>query len=244
MTKLLLLSIAFLPNFLFAVTASNWWLDRPKRDDALEDPELDQFGIFVGTVLADNNDTLPAIIVSGISAVTSAEIGSNWAKRKLCPGLTEKLTQCLVIHDCQIDGDLAYLKVPLMVSFSKEIQALVNKGAIRGTFCVAVCHLHKILKVKYLPGSNEVECSRCNFLDALFCDFQMVGALGKSNTGKFPILRYTTLQENSLQRIGDDQSTKVWETFRRHRTNSKISISTSWSPSNGIIVAALLLIML
>lgn len=175
-------------------------------------PEKAEYGLFLGRVVGVSVE-YPAIVVSGVAVAAPGILVNNWEFASFCThhNRTEE-NKCMAFNQAFESGGVGYFMTPVGPNFTQEVNSMISKGPVYDTKCIAVSEKHDALAVLY-RDSWEVDCSGCDFLDAVFCNDKIVGVLLQGTAGSYPLLLYSEMQQFALKMIGSDASVEIWESF-------------------------------
>ncbi|GJQ79670.1 hypothetical protein Trydic_g5823 [Trypoxylus dichotomus] len=169
---------------------------------ALDQMEL----LFFGSHVVVNGGTkYPAVILSGLVSVTTAEANVD-SNIELCVMSSEE-NHCLPATEKVLSNDygrLLFLKVYLFAGLTKVIKVFRTEHYLA---CSAMGFAHEP-KAVYITSEDDMDCSKCQHMDAIVCLHDLLGIWAG---GRF--IRYDLLLEAGEKYFGKDTNMTIWESI-------------------------------
>ncbi|GJQ72152.1 hypothetical protein Trydic_g3246 [Trypoxylus dichotomus] len=158
------------------------------------------------TEVGSNGKTYNGMYVNGRAVATDTEVNSDDIQvcgfiRVPCTHITEKML---------IVDDVGYLTFPWYPNFTRLTQDMVHRMLPSNPKeCVAVAATHDPVLVTI--RGQKAECSGCQHMDTLVCDYQVVGVIFRDGR----ILEWTKMIEVVEKYIGRDDESEFLKTFEK-----------------------------
>lgn len=191
--------------------------DGEEESRSLEDIPRDHFRAIVNLVKSGLRE-YPALIINGLAVATTIEAEKS-EDLTFC-FREDKEDKCIpTVGKMKIESDtkVGYMKVYIHAFYARHLETMVYGDDLKeAKICLAVSFNHDPIRVKI--KEEMVECSECEHMDALICDYRFVGALmdGKK------ILPYKDMLAYAIASIGDDASDDVWTRFQRDEQHTHV----------------------